>query len=78
MYFKIINPISRLILLLCLSLLATVPAFAQDQEFGITKTAAETNVNPGELIHYLIEPELIRGNVATDIVVTDQLPAATS
>ncbi|RLA25460.1 MAG: hypothetical protein DRQ62_02470, partial [Gammaproteobacteria bacterium] len=44
----------------------------------IEKTAAETTVNPGDLIHYTIEPRLFRTNKATDVVITDPIPVATS
>ena len=44
----------------------------------IEKTAAESSVRPGDLIHYTIKPNLKRTNKATDVVIIDPIPSATS
>ena len=69
--------------LLVSCLLATIamafPAHAgPDQSLEIEKSAAQTNVNPGDLINYTIEPTLKKGNKALDVVISDPIPDATS
>jgi uncharacterized repeat protein (TIGR01451 family) len=73
-----LKSVLRLLWVLCLTLLIGVDVHAQDQSLEIEKSAAQTNVNPGDLINYTIEPNLKKGNRALDVVISDPIPAATS
>jgi len=63
----------------CLLLSVALPAFAgPHQSLEIEKSAAQTNVVPGDLINYTIAPSLKKGNKALDVVISDPIPAATN
>jgi uncharacterized repeat protein (TIGR01451 family) len=71
--------IIRPLLILCLLTAVASAVYAgPDQSLEIVKSAAQTNVVPGDLINYTIEPNLVKGNKATDVVISDPIPAATS
>ena len=78
MYLGEKNNYARLILALCLTLTVGSPVFAQNNaSLSIEKSAAQSNVVPGDQINYTIEPAVNKTNMATDVVISDVLPDAT-
>jgi uncharacterized repeat protein (TIGR01451 family) len=78
MPFEKLKHASQLLFVLLFAGLFTASVIAQNEPaVEIEKSAAETNVTPGDLIHYTIKPHLKTGNEAINVVITDPLSAET-